>query len=326
MPTTVTKTIRASGMGGDYTTLSGWEAGRQTANANLVTADVIEVGECYDDWSTGLSDTVTIDGFTTDATRYLKVTVASGHRHDGTPQTGFFIKNTVNFGGAIVSALVAYTQIEWVDIENAGDGACITFGGTGAGRKITNCLAKTAGTTNAGTRTCFSFNENITVINCLAYSSPRFGFVFNAFCNGLVYNCVAANTLTGFSAVGSGTLPTVKNCVAYNNTTNWTGSFNASSSHNATSTGSDDAPGANSVISIASGDFIDAANNDYHIDTDSALYEVGTDLSGTFTTDIDGDTWAATWSIGFDQPEASVAAKSLFPKRAASPFIHMMVR
>ena len=69
MATTVTKTIRASG--GDYTTVSAWEAGRQAANANLVTADVIEVGECYDDWETGLANTCTISGFTADSTRYL---------------------------------------------------------------------------------------------------------------------------------------------------------------------------------------------------------------------------------------------------------------
>ena len=75
MATTVVKTIRASG--GDYTTLTAWEAANQ---GDLTLLDEIRIAECYNDWPTGLSDNLIITGSVTDATRYMKVTVAAGHR------------------------------------------------------------------------------------------------------------------------------------------------------------------------------------------------------------------------------------------------------
>ena len=48
MATEIVHTIRASG--GDYTTLSAWEAAQQR---DLVAADEIAVAECYNDWRVG---------------------------------------------------------------------------------------------------------------------------------------------------------------------------------------------------------------------------------------------------------------------------------
>lgn len=78
MPTTVTKSIRASG--GDYTTIQAWE---DACPADLVGADQIWKGELYkegggtnNEWviTTGLA----FGGSTVDATRYLWLTAASG--------------------------------------------------------------------------------------------------------------------------------------------------------------------------------------------------------------------------------------------------------
>jgi len=80
MPTTVVKSIKASG--GDYTTVAAWESSEQ---GDLVTADEIQKGELYDETYTGLA---TIDGSTTDATRYMIISVAEGNRHNGTAGGG----------------------------------------------------------------------------------------------------------------------------------------------------------------------------------------------------------------------------------------------
>src|SRR3990170_1219772 len=75
MATTVTKTIKSSG--GDYTSLSAWEAGQQ---GNLVTADQIQVAECYSMLDTSIC---VINGWTTDATRYIEIKTPVSERHDG---------------------------------------------------------------------------------------------------------------------------------------------------------------------------------------------------------------------------------------------------
>lgn len=82
MPTTNTRTVKSSG--GDYTSLSAWEAGRQ---GDLVSSDCIEIAECY-----SLEDTTTvdIDGWTTDATRYIKVATTSSARHGGVWSTSAY--------------------------------------------------------------------------------------------------------------------------------------------------------------------------------------------------------------------------------------------
>src|SRR5688572_23190266 len=71
MATTITRTVAASG--GDYTSLSAWEAAEQ---GDLVALDEIHEAEVQ----VGLTDTsaVTIDGSVTDATRYLRVFPGAG--------------------------------------------------------------------------------------------------------------------------------------------------------------------------------------------------------------------------------------------------------
>lgn len=75
MPTTVVKSIGTSGR--DYSTLQAWE---DAAPANLVTADQIWRGECYNDseFTAAADPVVTISGSTSDATRYKELTAASG--------------------------------------------------------------------------------------------------------------------------------------------------------------------------------------------------------------------------------------------------------
>lgn len=79
MATTVVKTIGSAG-GRDYSTLQSWE---DASPADLVTADEIWQGECYNDsefLDSGSAGTaqITIAGSTTDSTRYKHLTAATG--------------------------------------------------------------------------------------------------------------------------------------------------------------------------------------------------------------------------------------------------------
>jgi len=73
----------------------------------------------------------------------------------------------------------------------------------------------------------------------------------------------------------------------------------ADSDYNA-STESDTTGGGNDIAN-ASISFVDAPNNDFHLrSSDLIVRSAGTDLSNSFTTDIDGD-YRAFWDIGADE-------------------------
>lgn len=287
MATEVISTIRSSG--GDYTSLSAWEAGEQ---GDLVTADEIRTAECYDDWPSGLSNNVTIDGSTTDSTRYLRLTVASGHRHNGTPQSGFWLLSNAS---RTIDIADQYTRLEWIDAEatlSTGHAIGVSTGGDNA--LLDRCIAKGGASNGAGLRT---LQIGAVARNCLAWGGGGSGIQTSGTCT--VDNCLATNCGTGFTSVSSAV---IRNCVAYNNTTNYSGTVNASSTHNATSSATDNAPGGSSVINVASTDFVNAAANDYHLASGSVLIGAGANLTSDFTTDIDGDTRPSSgaWDIGFD--------------------------
>jgi len=290
MPTTVVKTIRASG--GDYTTLTAWEAANQ---GNLVTADEIRVAECYDDWATGLDDKLVIDGSTTDATRYLMITVAAGHRHSGVPRSGFYVKRAVGYD-ALLRDSDLYTRLEWLDLENTNSNGNALYANAGSG-VYGNLIAKTAGTSQY---VVGLYGQNITIHGALFYGGGS-GVQLNSTIAANIYNSVATGCVNGFNP-GSSTLAVLKNCVAYNNTTNYSGTFSASSTNNATSSASDDAPGPGSVVGITSADFVNAASNDFHLAAGSALIGAGVNLYADFQADVDGDAWPSSgaWDIGFD--------------------------
>jgi putative hemolysin len=309
MPTTVVKTIRTSG--GDYTTLSAWEAAQQ---GDLVSADEIRVAECYNDWPSGLVDGVLIDGWTTDATRYPKITVAEGHRHSGSPQTGFFLKRSANTATvSFAGAGAAYTQIEWLDVENTSTGSAArglshSFGGTGI--VLRNVIVKIASGKEA-----IHLPNGSKAIGCCAWGNSNAGSIgINA---SISLNC----TVRGY---GVGFYPTTgdkscKNCVAYGAAySDYYLVTAANCSNNAS--GDTSAPGVNSITGITSADFVDAANNDFHLASGSDLIGAGTNLYSTFTTDIDGDEWPSSgaWDIGFDYYVATGGATIVSTTQAGS--------
>lgn len=327
MTTTVTKAIRSDaawsadqsamealyGVGGYYTTLSAWEA---ALPASLVTADEQHTAVCYNDWPSGLNDAVTISGSVADSTRYIKVTVAAGHRHDGTPQSGFFIKGAS--GGSttpLFAVEVLRTKLEWLDVENTRSAAYYAFytaTTTLNNVEYSNCIAKcadgrafssSAGSVYATTRARF--------VNCLAWgSSQGFGRTDSVRSRYNAYNCTAVNCAIGFGS-GSTNKAAIKNCVAYGSTTiDFENQVDATNSDYNASSDTSANVFANYVTGIDSTDFIDAAGGDFHLASGSALIGVGSNLYSLFTDDIDGDIRPSSgaWDIGFDHYTAAASA------------------
>ena len=295
MPTTVVKTIRASG--GDYTTLSAWEAANQ---GNLVSADEVRVAECYNDWPSGLNDAVNIDGSTTDATRYMAITVAAGHRHTGKPDTGFRIVRSAAYGAVIIFSDPS-CRASWLDVRNTGtEGSAIRQNGSnGSNSRASRCIGRTTGTAAYVS----GFATLAYAYQCLAIGAPVGFSGTGTYGTFDMVGSVASGCTTGFQLDSPGTTgKRVANCVAYNCTTNYTGTFDAALSGNNAST-SGTMPGSSNVSGVTSSDFVDASGHDYHLAGGSALIGMGANLYTLITEDVDGDARPSSgaWDIGLDQ-------------------------
>jgi len=287
------------GVDGYYTTLSAWEAGEQK---DLVTADEMAVAECYDDWPSGLNDKLTIDGWTTDATRYVKVTVAEGHRHNGVSKAGFWMYYSDNYGEVVEVVTGNDTLIEYVEAwQTAANGDAFYCDSSTYNFTAFACVGY--GTSNGGTPYAAFRNRRSIYINCIGMGYR--GFMTRANYYGYIaQNCVAVDcTDIGFYMASTGSNDINQgvswaNCVAYNCGTSFSygasaiytaGTFNNAASDGATVT----PPGTNPLTTnVTSADFRDAANDDYRLPLDpttSQLFEAGGDLGdGTTIYDITG--------------------------------------
>ena len=113
-----------------FNTIALAESG-STNGTHLGTADLVANNHrltwiCYNDGPLAVAATVTISGYTTDATRYITLTVAGAadtvlgisHRHRGTAGSGVVVEAGVIGGGAPVFDIAqAFTRFEWLEID-----------------------------------------------------------------------------------------------------------------------------------------------------------------------------------------------------------------
>ena len=317
MATEVVKIVDpGEGAGHDYHSLSLWEAGE---NANLVTGDLIAVAKCRS--TGGVADTtqLVIDGWTTDATRYIKIWTdpAEEFRHNGTYQT-------TKYRLELATSALSYKMVEIYNEETqiyglqfsiddtavSGGDCCVIYPRVYSGEQsffLSESILKRADT---GTSAVHGIQHNqgngiVTVRNCIAYDfgptgtwSRTFALenagTFNA------YNCTIQNSKRGFYQT-NGTF-VVKNCIAQDCGDGFEGTFDNASDYNSSDI-ADDAPGANSQTGSVV--FVNEAGDDFHLDsTDTVAINNGVDLNAVFTVDIDNvtrPTGAGTWDIGADE-------------------------
>ena len=311
----VVSAIRASG--GDYTSLSAWEAAEEAIETDLVAAGRTPVAECYNDWAGGLSDAVQLGGpWNCDAANRLIIRAAPGNGTQGpnaaggVPGKGFKVTSATSWGKTVEN-WERYSSIQDIEIEqSAASGSALLLQSTGLYFDVVveRCIVKAGGGTGAGG----IYGRRFAAIDCLAYDCGAIGFGYTVAWYGYkVRGCVAKNCGEGFRGPAGGDASgqgvELKNCIAYNNTSNWNlpQLYTAGTSNNAASDGATTVPPGSSPYAsdVVAADFEDAAGNDFHLASGSGLIGQGADLTAEgITTDVDGDARpnGSAWDIGFD--------------------------
>ena len=312
-----TKTVKDSG--GDYTTLNAALAGQA---ANLTTncagtggAGILTI-ECYTKASGDTTAASTGTGYTTSVDYYINITVPTAERHLGVWSTSkYYLSINVSNYGAL-EVYENYTRMTGlqVAVNGTGDDDRCGIRIDGAGYcLIDKCIVRRLSSSNICQGIRFG---NASSLYCDIRNSYIYGFGVGDWYAGISCDDTSSNikiqncTISGNYYGINGNSLVVTNCAVFNNVDDFLGTMTISYC------ASDDGGGTNSVnISPGATEaddwanaFVDYANGDFHIkNTSSVLYNAGNDLSGTFTTDIDGDT-RSNWDIGADEYVAAGGA------------------
>lgn len=218
MPTTVAKSV-GSGGGRDYSTIQAWE---NACPANLVTADQIWKGECYNDSEfTGAATLLTISGQTVDSTRYVWLTTAAGQsfRDNANVQTNALRYNQANGVGilsnnttrtAVISISAQYTLIENLQVKTTASGYAGSWPVSVGAANVTlkNCVFEDTDTAYGGFVISAGQQSGFLMINCLvkghAQSNNSEANGIAGFKFGEIINCTVV--LTGTISAGKGLL------------------------------------------------------------------------------------------------------------------------
>lgn len=332
MATAVTRYVNtASTPGGDGTTNNTSGATRAYASLNeaeaalqadLVSADQVLTVLCSG--TTADTTAVSIDGWTFDATRYLKVEGAAAL----TPTwdtSKYRIEATSADGGDALTVVEEFTylknlQLQKTKASNLDKNILQMNSAIGAGSVyLENLVLKgiySSGTGNFRGLFCGDGSATYRAKNILIFDvngGGGTGFYQNSFPTMYCYNFGVHNCDTGYFTSDSGT--TLKNCWAQSCTDGYSGTFNGNSDYNLSELSSD-APGSNSKNSTVI-TFVNEAADNFSLDSaDTGAKDSGTDLSadgGWFGTanDIAGDTRSGTWDIGPDEVSASGVSVSV---------------
>jgi hypothetical protein len=319
MSTIVSRTV---GPGGDYTTLSAFEAGEQR---DLVTLNEVSQARCLNFADTSLC---TWAGWATDATRHILVEAANDHggawNTSSYRRTGTSITAIESVGEDAL--VIRWRGIQWQNSNAGGNSGyfytCLNVTNRlNLDLEIDRCIFRRdsaftdVNTSSTALRLDLVGLSEVKVSNCLftGPSNQQVGITRHTAASGTyrLYNLTMAGA-HGWSirsAVGGGGtigLLDIRNCVALGPAIN--GHFQNSSSvatlvfsHNAatdaTATAVD--PVTSLQLTEAEMAFEDSANGYFALTPGSLLVNAGADLSAFVpTTDIVGTSRGATWDIG----------------------------
>jgi hypothetical protein len=346
LQTQLTLTSPFTGIGGagktytiarQFTTLQAWEDCISfavacpffpVASASLVADDRSEVGIAYKDsvfTSAGGVHIVRLRGSTTDGLHDITLTADGVNRHFGIVGDGVVLDMLAepNFNGVFIQD--EFVTVEWLEITGGAgmDGFEVTTisspsqvtlrynlihdTGIGDGMQLRDADLTVDVYNNIiyGANKAIELNAEVPtsarILNNTIYDSNEGVFADDVGCPGCKFDSVLLQNNIAHTFTGP----------AYSvPSTSSTGFAAEASSNNlasdATGTTHSAAGGGINSVPLASMNFVSAT--DLHITSGSAAINVGTDLSGIFTDDIDGDTRpiAGIWEIGADETSAAV--------------------
>ncbi len=268
-----------------YKSLAIWEAARQ---GDLVSGDIIERVICSSDdaGSTHLADTTscTMYGWTIDATHYPSIEAASSHGGKWNDS----IYRMIVTDNHCVRPL--YSYIRFVGIQFQVSGATTTryaISPEGASIYCDRCIFAAG---NANDSAIYRLGADGYVRNTLFYDFSDSHTCYSSGTMGTFANCTFQNCNNSSALIGWSSFTAI-NC----------GAAGCSKAISGT-TCSNDTP-----------TFVDADNDDFHLAAgDTTWRGGGTDLSASFTDDIDGDTRSA-WDIGCDEYVAAASTRGMWP-------------
>ena len=290
-------TNATSGANRAYASFSEWEAARQ--------ASLTEVEEVICEGSTADSSSHTIDGWTTTAANYILIRTTQANRHNGRwDTTKYRLTSSAIEGGWVFEDYVRFEGIQFQGTASGQwnkEGLC--FAGNGDCRADA-CVAYACGDSSYGFRV---YGGTARFTNCISYGITSNGWRMQdpgSGCNVTFYNCLsAANSGNGF-LFSSGT-STARNCYAGGNSSADWSAAPSTSSNNASEDGTHGTTIAYSTSSGAYFTNVTGGSENFEIGASSSFVDAGYDLSGTFTTDIIGNSRGATFDIGPFEYQAS---------------------
>lgn len=317
MVTTTTSSIGATGR--DFTDPQSWETSR---GGDLVTGDRLEIGEMFNDATfTGIT---LFAGNTTDATRFMRLTVAAGERHPGKGDgSGVLIDPTSD--GHAIELSTPFTEIigleikDWTGNHNEG----IFLNSTGL--LVLDCIVHDGADSNAGGITSENRPMSAAVRNSIVYDTGRHGIgAHDDTGSGVgtidIEHCAVRNCGLSTSGFGLGARSQASNATVRvtdsisMDQVNGSDYLNEDAASNFNLDSDNTAVGANSIHNkTASDQFVNITqgSEDYHLKSGADALDVGTTLAQV-PTDIDGDARPQGSAVDMGADELLAVSRRIF--------------
>ncbi len=276
-----------------FVSLSEWEAARQ--------GTLSEIEEVICSTNGGAADTTscTILGWTTDASNYIDIKADPSYRHAGVWNTAKYRLETTSSALDIRQSFTRVTGIQVKVTASSGTpqiGIRIGLSGAPNSCLVDRCILRgvISGTVDNAAGVWTEDGSDHIVRDCLAYDWINIGVTTAAgFRNGSAGTITWQNNTTHNCERGfyreDGTVNATNCGAAASNVGGFSGTITQTTCSSTTPT------------------FVNEAGDDFHLaGGDTTWKSQGTNLSGSFTLDIDGQT-ITSWPIGADDPAGTSA-------------------